>query len=75
MSPRLPRVTAAQIQRVLRERGFEEIRASGSHRILRNAEGKRVTVPYHTGQILHPKLLQSILRDADLSVDELRGQL
>jgi len=75
MSPRLPRVTAAQIMRVLRERGFEEIRASGSHRILRNTEGKRVTVPYHTSQILHPKLLQSILRDADLSVDELRGQL
>jgi len=75
MSPRLPRVTAAQILRVLRERGFEEIRASGSHRILRNAEGKRVTVPYHTGQILHPKLLQRILRDADLSGDEWRERL
>jgi predicted RNA binding protein YcfA (HicA-like mRNA interferase family) len=59
----------------LRQRGFEEVRTSGSHRILRNAEGKRVTVPYHTGQVLHPKLLQSILRDADVSVDELREQL
>jgi len=75
MSPRLPRVTAAQILRVLRQRGFEEVRASGSHRILRNVAGKRVTVPYHTGQVLHPKLLQSILRDADLSVDDLRQQL
>jgi predicted RNA binding protein YcfA (HicA-like mRNA interferase family) len=75
MSPRLPRVTAAQILRVLRDRGFTEVRASGSHRILRNAAGLRVTVPYHTGQILHPKLLQSILRDADLSVDELRQYL
>ncbi len=75
MSPRLPRVTVAQILRVLRQRGFEDVRASGSHRILRNAVGKRVTVPYHTGQVLHPKLLQSILRDADLSVDELRERL
>jgi predicted RNA binding protein YcfA (HicA-like mRNA interferase family) len=57
------------------QRGFEEVRASGSHRILRNAAGKRVTVPYHTGKILHPRLLQSILRDADLSVAELREQL
>jgi predicted RNA binding protein YcfA (HicA-like mRNA interferase family) len=57
MSRRLPRVTAAQILRVLHQRGFEEVRASGSHRILRNAAGTRVTVPYHTGQILHPKLL------------------
>jgi len=72
MSPRLPRVTAAQILRVLRQRGFEEVRASGSHRILRNADGMRVTVPYHTGQVLHPKLLLRILHDADLSVDELR---
>ena len=54
MSPRLPRVTAAQILRVLRQHGFEEVRSSGSHRILRNADGKRVTVPYHTSQILHP---------------------
>ena len=46
-----------QILRALRRLGFEEVRASGSHRILRNAEGKRITVPYHTGQVLHPKLL------------------
>ena len=43
MNPRLPRVTADQILRVLRRLGFEEVRSSGSHRILRNAEGKRVT--------------------------------
>jgi predicted RNA binding protein YcfA (HicA-like mRNA interferase family) len=75
MSPRLPRVTAAQILRVLRQHGFEEVRTSGSHRILRNAAGQRVTVPFHGGQILHPKILQSILRDADLSVEELRQDL
>ncbi len=54
MSPRLPRVTAGQILRVLRRLDFEEVRSSGSHRILRNAEGKRVTLPYHAGQVLHP---------------------
>jgi len=75
MSPRLPRVTAAQILHALRRLGFEEVRASGSHRILRNTEGQRVTVPYHAGQVLHPKILQSILRDADLSVEELRESL
>ena len=72
MSPRLPRVTAEQILRVLHRLGFEEVRVSGSHRILRNAEGKRITLPYHTGQVLHPKILQNILRDANLSVDEFR---
>jgi predicted RNA binding protein YcfA (HicA-like mRNA interferase family) len=34
--------------------------------IYKNASGKRVTVPYHAQKILHPKLLRSILRDADI---------
>ena len=75
MSPRLPRVTAGQVLRVLRRLGFEEVRSSGSHRILRNPAGNRVTVPFHAGQILHPKILQSILRDADVSPDTLRDFL
>jgi predicted RNA binding protein YcfA (HicA-like mRNA interferase family) len=75
MSPRLPRVTSGQILRALRSLGFEEVRSSGSHRILRNSVGKRVTIPFHAGQILHPKILRSILRDADLSIETLRDLL
>ena len=41
----------------------------------RNEEGKRVTVPCHAGKTLHPKTLQSILRDADLSVERFRELL
>ncbi|MDO8588980.1 MAG: type II toxin-antitoxin system HicA family toxin [Armatimonadota bacterium] len=37
----------------------------------RVAHGARVTLPFHPGKILHPKLLQSILKDANLSVDDL----
>jgi hypothetical protein len=40
--------------------------------IFRNAEGRRGTVPQHTGKVLHPKLLKSILADAELSVEQLR---
>ncbi|PIP07966.1 MAG: hypothetical protein COX51_05460 [Syntrophobacteraceae bacterium CG23_combo_of_CG06-09_8_20_14_all_50_8] len=28
----------------------------------------RATVPYHSGKILYPKVLASILRDADLKI-------
>jgi predicted RNA binding protein YcfA (HicA-like mRNA interferase family) len=31
---------------------------------------KRVTVPFHAGKILHPKVLKSILADAELTVEE-----
>jgi len=70
---RLPRVTAQEIIRVLERRGFVMVRQSGSHKIFRNPEGTRITVPYHSGKILHPKLLKSILEDAGLSVGDLHS--
>jgi len=75
MSEKLPRVTAEEVIRVLEQIGFSLVRQSGSHKIYKNREGKRVTVPYHAGKILHPKLLKSILRDADLTVERFRELL
>ncbi|MFB3827767.1 MAG: type II toxin-antitoxin system HicA family toxin [Bryobacteraceae bacterium] len=49
MSERLPRVTAADALRALERGGFLFARQSGSHRIVKNAPGKRVTVPFHSG--------------------------
>lgn len=72
MSPRLPRITTAtDVIRVLEKIGFVLTRQSGSHRIYKNNEGRRVTVPYHAGKILNPKLLKSILNDAGLTIEEL----
>lgn len=39
--------------------------------IYKDAAGKRVTVPFHASKTLHPKILKSILRDADLRVEKL----
>jgi predicted RNA binding protein YcfA (HicA-like mRNA interferase family) len=70
LSPRLPRVTAAQVIRVLEQSGFSLARQSGSHKIYTDQAGNRVTVPFHAGKVLHPKLLARILFDAELSVEE-----
>jgi len=75
MSERLPRVTARDIVRVLERRGSALARSSGSHHIYKNAAGNRATIPVHAGKTLHPKILQSILRDADLSVEEMKELL
>jgi predicted RNA binding protein YcfA (HicA-like mRNA interferase family) len=69
--PKLPRVTAREIISALEKAWFSLARQSGSHMIYKNAAGKRVTVPFHAAKILHPKLLKSILRDADLSAEDL----
>ncbi|MDD2754924.1 MAG: type II toxin-antitoxin system HicA family toxin [Methanothrix sp.] len=58
MTDRLPKVSAAEAVRFLEKAGFFLARQSGSHRIYKNAEERRVTVPYHSGKELHPKILK-----------------
>ena len=75
MGEKLPRVTAAEIIKLLEKSGFVLVRQSGSHKIYKNAEGRRTTVPFHAGKTLHPKLLKSILKESDITVEELRDLL
>jgi predicted RNA binding protein YcfA (HicA-like mRNA interferase family) len=70
MTDKLPRINAADAIRVLERAGFFLVRQSGSHKIYKNAAGKRTTVPFHSGKELHPKILKSSLRDADMSVEK-----
>ncbi|MBZ5529171.1 MAG: type II toxin-antitoxin system HicA family toxin [Acidobacteriia bacterium] len=72
---KLPRLTAREIIAVLEKAGFSLARQSGSHMIYKNAAGKRVTVPFHAAKTLHPKILKSILRDADLTPEGLQKLL
>ena len=71
----LPRVTAAQIIAVLEKSGFVLTRQSGSHKIYKHINGKRVTVPFHAGKTLHPKVLKSILKDAGIQIEGLIEKL
>jgi predicted RNA binding protein YcfA (HicA-like mRNA interferase family) len=68
---KFPRVTAREICAILERAGFVVARQSGSHIIYKNPAGKRATVPFHAGKILHPKVLKNIMRDADLKVEDL----
>lgn len=69
---KLPRVTAVQVIKVLEKIGFQLSRQTGSHRIHKNKKGKRFTVPYHSGKIIHPKVLMNKIKDADITVDEFK---
>ncbi|MBI4566344.1 MAG: hypothetical protein HY716_16795 [Planctomycetes bacterium] len=37
----------------------------------RDSEGKRLTIPVHTGRTLHPKIVKAVMRDAGLTPQEL----
>ena len=71
MTPRLPTRSAKDIIAVLKRHGFTQVRQSGSHAIFRHANGRRATVPVHAGHDLGRGLLRQIMRDADLTVEDL----
>jgi predicted RNA binding protein YcfA (HicA-like mRNA interferase family) len=71
MSPRLPAVSARHLVRVLEARGFVMVRQSSSHLIFRHADGRGTTVPQHGNRDIGRGLLRQIMRDADLTVDDL----
>lgn len=58
--PKLPRWTAAEAEKTLLAAGFDLLRSKGSHRIY--AKGTcRVVVPFHAGEVLHPKIVKQVL--------------
>ena len=71
MSPRLPALTGQQVLTILQRRGFVAVRQSGSHVVLKHPDGRRTTVPIHPGRDLGRGLLRQIMRDANLTVDDL----
>ena len=68
---RLPRLKGKELVRALERAGFALDRTRGSHVFLRHPDGRTTTVPVHSGETIGPGLLRAILRDVELSVDEL----
>ena len=65
--PKLPRVSGAAVVRALERLGFEKLRQSGSHVIMRRGS-KGCVVPMH-GEV-KVGTLAGVLRQADVSPDE-----
>jgi predicted RNA binding protein YcfA (HicA-like mRNA interferase family) len=61
---KLPRLTAQEAEKLLLKAGFEMIRSKGSHRIYKRGD-KRIVVPFHTGSILHPKIVKKVLKSIE----------
>ncbi|RKX40541.1 MAG: hypothetical protein DRP23_02805 [Thermotogae bacterium] len=66
MSPRFPRVTGKEMIQFLRSQGFNIVRIKGSHHVLRNLEGKIVTVPVHGNETLGIGITRKILQQVNI---------
>ena len=72
MTTKLPVLRADQMLAILKRHGFEAVSQSGSHVVLRHPDGRRTTVPLHRGRDLGKGLVRQIMRDANLTVDDLK---
>jgi predicted RNA binding protein YcfA (HicA-like mRNA interferase family) len=71
----IPSVSGAQLIKALRKLGFEVIRIKGSHHFVQHPDGRCTVVPVHRGETIGRGLLAQILRDCDLSREELQEKL
>jgi predicted RNA binding protein YcfA (HicA-like mRNA interferase family) len=72
---RNPRVTGHDLVAALGKMGFSVLRVKGSHHFLHHEDGRNTVVPAHSGETIGPGLLNKILRDCELSADEIRQLL
>ena len=72
MSPRNVRLSGKELIRVLAKFGFVVVRVKGSHHFLRSDDGRATVVPVHRAEMLGPGLLRKILKDTELTDDDLR---
>jgi len=70
-----PSLSGERLIKALRKQGFAVIRIKGSHHFLRHTDGRCTVVPVHRGETVGPGLLAQILRDCDLTREELRSAL
>jgi len=69
--PKLPRLKGKELIQILKRHGFELLRIRGSHHSMRHEDGRYTVVPVHVGEIVGIGLLLKILKDAELSKDDL----
>ncbi len=74
MAARSRRMTAREVEALLRRHGFQRISQKGSHRKWRNMEsGLQVVVPQHRGRQLPIGTLRSILVNAEIPEVKWKG--
>lgn len=71
MSPKLPTLKARELTKILNELGFYPVRQRGSHIFLKHRDGRTTLVPFHAGEDIGRGLLRQILREIEISPDEL----
>lgn len=68
--PKLSPIRGVKLAKILLHLGFIKVRQKGSHLRLEHADGRKTTIPLHSGEKVSKGLLRKILRDVNLSPEE-----
>jgi predicted RNA binding protein YcfA (HicA-like mRNA interferase family) len=66
---RVPRVSGADLIKILERRGYVQMRTLGTHVRLRHPQRPSTTIPLH--DVIGPGLLRKIMRDTGLTLPDL----
>lgn len=68
--PKLSPIRGRELVVILEKLGFATIRQKGSHLRLAHSDGRKTTIPIHSGEKVGKGLLRKILRDVSLTPEE-----
>ena len=66
-----PSLTGKQLVSLLKKKGFLSIRQKGSHMFIQHPDGRATVVPVHSDETIGPGLLTKILRNVEMTKDDL----
>lgn len=59
---RLPRLTGKEVAKIVEKFGFKFVRQTGSHMIYEHPDGRKTSIPHHSGEEIGPGLLNKIIK-------------
>lgn len=68
---KLPIISGKKLLKILRGHGYKLIRQKGSHVFIENYNGLGTIIPLHSNEDIGKGLLKSILKDLELTVEDL----
>ena len=59
---KLPKLTGKEVAKIAEKLGFVHSHTTGSHMVYKHSDGRRTTIPHHSGEELGPGLLNKIIK-------------
>jgi predicted RNA binding protein YcfA (HicA-like mRNA interferase family) len=70
---KFPVFTGKDLIKALKKADFDVVRTKGSHKFLQHPDGRCTVVPVHSGETIGRGLLAQIMRDCEITQEDLMG--